>query len=70
VRPEETLHMARQHMIHQGVWLLLVVSEMANVDGLITTTDLDGERLDLDPLATLLTRAVSVQVGQFIVFSW
>lgn len=44
VRPEETLLMARGHMIHQGVRLLFVVSEMPCVDGLITTTDLDGER--------------------------
>lgn len=44
VRPEETLRMAREHMIHQGVRLLFVVSEMPCVDGLITTTDLDGER--------------------------
>jgi len=44
VRPEETLLMAREHMIHQGVRLLFVVSEMPCVDGLITTTDLDGER--------------------------
>jgi len=36
--------MARQHLIHQGVRLLFVVSEMPCVNGLITTTDLDGER--------------------------
>jgi CBS domain-containing protein len=44
VRPDETLVMAREHMIHQGVRLLFVVSDMPCVDGLITTTDLDGER--------------------------
>jgi len=54
VRPEETLHMARQHMIHQGVRLLFVVSEMPCVDGLITTTDLDGER----PLQVISRRSV------------
>ncbi len=54
VRPEETLHMARQHMIHQGVRLLFVVSEMPCVDGLITTTDLDGER----PLKVISRRSV------------
>jgi hypothetical protein len=40
----KTLLMAREHMIHQGVRLLFVVSDMPCVDGLITTTDLDGER--------------------------
>ncbi len=54
VRPEETLHMARQHMIHQGVRLLFVVSEMPCVDGLITTTDMDGER----PLQVISRRSV------------
>jgi CBS domain-containing protein len=44
VRPDETLLMAREHMIHQGVRLLFVVNDMPCVDGLITTTDLDGER--------------------------
>ena len=44
VRPEESLLMAREHMIHQGVRMLFVVSEIPCVDGLITTTDLDGER--------------------------
>ena len=31
-------------MIHQGVRLLFVVSEMPCVEGLITSTDLEGER--------------------------
>jgi len=44
VRPDKTLLMAREHLIHQGVQLLFVVSDMPCVDGLITTTDLDGER--------------------------
>jgi CBS-domain-containing membrane protein len=38
------LAQARQVMIHQGVRLLFVVSEMPDVDGLITSTDLEGER--------------------------
>jgi hypothetical protein len=54
VRPEETLLMARGHMIHQGVRLLFVVSEMPCVDGLITTTDLDGER----PMQVIARRGV------------
>jgi hypothetical protein len=31
-------------MIYQGVRLLFVVSDMPNVEGLITSTDLEGER--------------------------
>lgn len=54
VRPEESLLMAREHMIHQGVRLLFVVSEMPCVDGLITTTDLDGER----PMQVIAHRGV------------
>lgn len=54
VRPDETLLMAREHMIHQGVRLLFVVSEMPCVDGLITTTDLDGER----PMQVIARRGV------------
>jgi CBS domain-containing protein len=54
VRPEESLLMAREHMIHQGVRLLFVVSEMPCVDGLITTLDLDGER----PMQVIARRGV------------
>lgn len=54
VRPDETLLMAREHMIHQGVRLLFVVSDMPCVDGLITTTDLDGER----PMQVIARRGV------------
>lgn len=54
VRPEESLLMAREHMIHQGVRLLFVVSEMPCVEGLITTTDLDGER----PMQVIARRGV------------
>lgn len=44
IRPDMPLAEARQTMIHQGVRLLFVVSEMPCVDGLITSTDLEGER--------------------------
>jgi CBS domain-containing protein len=44
VTPDMLLAQARQVMIHQGVRLLFVVSEMPDVDGLITSTDLEGER--------------------------
>jgi len=44
VRPELTLQQAEQTMIYQGVRLLFVVSEMPALEGLITTTDLSGER--------------------------
>ncbi|MGI9219242.1 MAG: CBS domain-containing protein [Hydrogenophaga sp.] len=44
IRPDMPLTEARQTMIHQGVRLLFVVSEMPCVDGLITSTDLEGER--------------------------
>ena len=44
VAPDMLLAQARQVMIHQGVRLLFVVSEVPNVEGLITSTDLDGER--------------------------
>lgn len=44
IRPDMPLTEARQTMIHQGVRLLFVVSEMPCVQGLITSTDLEGER--------------------------
>lgn len=44
IRPDMPLAEARQTMIHQGVRLLFVVTEMPCVDGLITSTDLEGER--------------------------
>lgn len=44
IAPETPLTEARQTMIHQGVRLLFVVSDMPCVDGLITSTDLEGER--------------------------
>jgi len=54
VGPNETLLIAREHMIHQGVRLLFVVREMPCVDGLITSTDLEGER----PLQVIHRRGV------------
>lgn len=44
IAPDMPLSQARQTMIHQGVRLLFVCSEMPCVDGLITSTDLEGER--------------------------
>jgi CBS domain-containing protein len=44
ISPDTPLTQARQTMIHQGVRLLFVVSNMPCVDGLITSTDLEGER--------------------------
>ena len=38
------LRQAEQLMIHQGVRMLFVVSEMPSLEGLITTTDLHGDR--------------------------
>jgi len=44
IRPELTLPQAEQTMIYQGVRMLFVVSAMPMLEGLITTTDLGGER--------------------------
>jgi CBS domain-containing protein len=44
VSPTTTLPEAEQIMIYQGVRMLFVVSEMPVLEGLITTTDLHGER--------------------------
>lgn len=44
IAPDMPLAQARQTMIHQGVRLLFVVRETPCVDGLITSTDLEGER--------------------------
>jgi len=44
IAPQMALAQARDTMIHQGVRLLFVVSEMPCVDGLITSKDLEGER--------------------------
>jgi len=44
ISPDRTLRQAEQAMIHQGVRMLFVVDEMPLLQGLITTTDLRGER--------------------------
>jgi CBS-domain-containing membrane protein len=44
VHPASTLHQAEQTMIHQGVRMLFVVTQMPDIEGLVTTTDLHGER--------------------------
>jgi len=44
IRPQAPLSGANQFMITRGVRLLLVVDELENVLGLITATDLLGER--------------------------
>ena len=44
IHPDLTLRQAEQAMIHQGVRMLFVVTEMPRLDGLITSTDLHGER--------------------------
>lgn len=52
--PDTPLTQARQSMIHQGVRLLFVVSDLPCVDGLITSTDLEGER----PMQVISQRGV------------
>lgn len=44
VHPASTLHQAEQAMIHQGVRMLFVVTQMPDIEGLVSTTDLHGER--------------------------
>ncbi|MCC9598674.1 MULTISPECIES: CBS domain-containing protein [Rubrivivax] len=44
VAPGATLRQAEQTMIYQGVRLLFVVAEWPAIEGLITSTDLRGER--------------------------
>jgi len=44
VRPDTSLSQARQLMIYQGVRLLFVVDKMPCIEGLITSTDLEGDR--------------------------
>lgn len=57
IAPDTPLAQARQTMIHQGVRLLFVVSEMPCVEGLITSTDLEGER----PLQRITQRGVKYE---------
>jgi CBS-domain-containing membrane protein len=44
IHPDHTLRQAEQAMIYQGVRMLFVVTEMPRLEGLITSTDLHGER--------------------------
>ncbi len=44
VQPGTTLTQAEQTMIHQGVRLLFVVSQVPSVDGIVTAADLQGEK--------------------------
>jgi len=44
IHPDQTLRQAEQAMIYQGVRMLFVVTEMPRLEGLITSTDLHGER--------------------------
>ena len=44
IPPDRTLRQAEQAMIYQGVRMLFVVDEMPRLQGLITSTDLYGER--------------------------
>jgi len=42
--PATSLRQAEQMMIYQGVRMLFVVTDMPSIEGLITTTDLRGDR--------------------------
>lgn len=44
VQPQVALATAELKMIHQGVRLLFVVSEMPHVDGIVTAADIQGDR--------------------------
>jgi CBS-domain-containing membrane protein len=44
VQPATQLRQAEQAMIYLGVRMLFVVSEMPQIEGLVTTTDLHGDR--------------------------
>ena len=43
-QPTTSLRQAEQMMIYQGVRMLFVVTDMPSIEGLITTTDLRGDR--------------------------
>ena len=44
VQPDTRLREAEQIMIYKGVRMLFVVSDMPSIEGLVTTTDLHGDR--------------------------
>ena len=52
--PLETIEAAREKMIHRGVRMLLVVDDMNHILGLITATDLTGEK----PMQVVQTQGV------------
>jgi CBS domain-containing protein len=44
VHPDTSLSQAEQLMIYQGVRMLFVVTDMPSLEGLITTTDMQGDK--------------------------
>lgn len=52
--PLETIEAARAKMIHRGVRMLLVVNDLNHILGLITATDLSGEK----PMQVVQTQGV------------
>lgn len=52
--PLETIEAAREKMIHRGVRMLLVVDDMNQILGLITSTDLTGEK----PMQVVQTQGI------------
>ncbi len=44
IGPSTTLRQAEQMMVYQGVRMLFVVTDMPSIEGLITATDLQGEK--------------------------
>lgn len=52
--PLETIEAAREKMIHRGVRMLLVVDDMHHILGLITATDLTGEK----PMQVVQTQGI------------
>jgi len=52
--PLETIEAARAKMIHRGVRMLLVVDDLNHILGLITTTDLTGEK----PMQVVQTQGI------------
>ncbi|GMV00521.1 MAG: CBS domain-containing protein [Burkholderiaceae bacterium] len=45
IDPTTTLRQAEQYMAHQRVHMLFVVNDMPSLQGLVTTTDLRGDRV-------------------------
>ena len=57
VQPQSGLSQAELKMIHQGVRLLFVVSDMPSVDGILTASDIAGDR----PMRLVTQRGVKYQ---------